>query len=220
MISNVNLLNVELNTDGIFFDLDGTLWDGIDAYVNGFNDFFKANNKNRCVSRSDFHNYMGIEEKRFTEIILPEYNPTVRKKIYKQIIEFQYERIKEDGGVLYEGVREGLTRLANRYKLFIVSNCPEFTIRYFMEWANIADLITDSSAHGSNHRPKHENIKMLINKHHIKRPIYIGDTDSDRLQCDILNIPFGYVSYGFGKSDNYSVKFDSFMQLEKYFLQN
>ena len=27
--------------DSIFFDMDGTLWDGVESYAHGFNDFFK-----------------------------------------------------------------------------------------------------------------------------------------------------------------------------------
>lgn len=209
-----------LKPDAIFFDMDGTLWDGVDAYVQGFNDFFEAHEIKRMITRNDLCGYMGMEEEQFLNVMLPEFSLRERKIVYKEITALQCRRIDTDGGILYEGVKGGLTRLAEKYKLFIVSNCPEFMIQHFMSWAGITVLITDSMAHGMNYKPKHENIKYLIDKYHLQSPIYFGDTDSDRKQCDVLKIPFGFVSYGFGVSTSYSVKFDSFKQLETYFLKD
>jgi len=149
--------------------------------------------------------------------VLPEFSPAVRKEAYKQIIEFQYKRIHTDGGMLYEGVIEGLAKLAERYKLFIVSNCPELTIGHFMKWAGIESLITETMSHGMNFRPKHENIQLLLKKYALQQPVYVGDTDSDRRQSDLVPIPFVYVGYGFGKAQNYALRFDSFNQLVGYF---
>jgi phosphoglycolate phosphatase len=204
--------------DGIIFDMDGTLWDGTDAYAMGFNDFFKANNIDRSISKYNLYKHMGIEENQFLDIILPEYLPEERKKVYKDITALQYERIEMNGGLLYEGVKDGLARLALKYKLFIVSNCPKLMIEHFMASTGISNSIIDSMAYGMNYKAKHENIKYLINKYNLQSPIYIGDTDLDRKQCEMINIPFGFVSYGFGVSSKYALKFDSFMQLENYFL--
>ncbi|MBI9066931.1 MAG: HAD family hydrolase [Salinivirgaceae bacterium] len=210
-------MNKLMKPDSIFFDMDGTLWNGVNSYAQGFNDFFESNDIPRRVKKNDLYLYMGMEEEQYLEMTLPEFSPNDRKTIYKEIILFQYKQIDLNGGDLYEGVKDGLVKLAEKYKLFIVSNCPEFTIQHFMTWAKIKDTITDSMAHGMNYKPKHENIKYLIDKHHLESPIYIGDTDSDRKQCDLLKIPFGFVSYGFGDSNNYCLKFDTFNQLENYF---
>jgi len=53
--------NVEI-IDSIFFDMDGTLWDGVETYANGFNDFFEASNINRRLTANDLYAYMGLEE--------------------------------------------------------------------------------------------------------------------------------------------------------------
>lgn len=210
-------MNKILKPDSIFFDMDGTLWDGVNAYAEGFNDFFETCNIKRRVTKNDLYSYMGMEEEQYLEMTLPEFSPTERKTAYEKIITFQYKRIDLEGGILYKGVKDGLTKLAEKYKLFIVSNCPEFTIQHFMEWAKINNVITDSMSHGMNYKPKYENIRYLIEKYHLVSPIYIGDTDSDRNQCDLLKIPFGFVSYGFGDSSNYSFRFDSFEQLTHHF---
>jgi phosphoglycolate phosphatase len=209
--------NEKLKPDALFFDMDGTLWDGVPAYAQGFNDFFESHGIQRRVTKDDLYAYMGMEEFQYLEKTLPEFSLTERKTAYKEIIELQYKRIDKDGGYLYPGVQSGLGKLAKKYKLFIVSNCPEFTIQHFMTWAKISDIITDTMSHGVNYKAKHENVKYLIDKYRLRSPVYIGDTDSDRKQCSILNIPFGFVSYGFGNTDIHDLRFDTFYELTDYF---
>jgi phosphoglycolate phosphatase len=72
-------------------------------------------------------------------------------------------------------------------------------------------------AHGANFKPKNESIKYLIDKHALTNPIYVGDTDSDEKQSELAKIPFVFVSYGFGNTDKYCLKFDTFTELTEYF---
>lgn len=203
--------------DSIFFDMDGTLWDGVECYAQGFNDFFKSRNIEKRFTKDDLYGFMGLEEDKYLELTLSEFSYDKRKLMYKEIINLQYENIKKNGGEIYQNVKGGLKLLSTKYKLFIVSNCPEFTIKYFMEWAGIEECITDSMAHGVNFKPKSENIRYLVDKYSLKTPIYVGDTDSDRKQSELANMPFVFVSYGFGQTDNYDIKFDSFLELTNYF---
>ncbi|MCK5907467.1 MAG: HAD family hydrolase, partial [Flavobacteriales bacterium] len=190
-----------------------------ECYAQGFNDYFAENNISRNLTKEDIYGYMGMEESKFLEVTLPELSVDDRKTAYSRIIEFQNQRIKTDGGILYDGVKEGLKELSEKYKLFIVSNCPEFTIDFFMKWAGIEDLITDTFAHGKNHKPKHHNIKLIIEKHGLNKPYYIGDTDSDSKQSSLVPLPFVFVDYGFGTTKNYDLKFSSFDELKDFFMK-
>jgi phosphoglycolate phosphatase len=82
-----------------------------------------------------------------------------------------------------------------------------------MDWAEIRSCITDSIAHGSNYQPKHQNIRELITRHSLQRPVYVGDTDSDRKQAELVPLPFIFVDYGFGTALKFSLRISSFSEL-------
>lgn len=199
--------------DSLIFDLDGTLWDGVEAYARGFNDFFRHHGVARRLKKSEIAGLMGMEEKAFLAATLPEWPEESRKLLYQEAVEYQYQRIRSDGGILYDGVREGLQSLSADFRLFIVSNCPAFTIEHFLDWAELRPWIADSIAHGSNHQPKHVNIRELIRRHGLQRPVYVGDTDSDRKQAELVPLPFLFVDYGFGKAEKYLLRASSFAEL-------
>ena len=63
-----------------------------------------------------------------------------------------------------------------------------------------------------------KNIKMLIDRHQLKSPVYVGDTEGDGEQSRLAGIPFVFVSYGFGETDDHDVRFDSFTDFTKHFM--
>ena len=204
--------------DSLIFDMDGTLWDAIDTYAAAWNESFKQLNIDRIINKEIFAGIMGWEKKKALEHMLPEYEETVRETIYENVVKTQDSLIPKIGGTLYEQVKEGIADLSTQYKIFIVSNCPKDTIKQFINWSGLAPFVTDEMAHGVNSKPKHHNIKLIIEKHNLQSTVYIGDTDSDRIQSELAGVPFAFVSYGFGKTDKYDIKFDSFHELTNYFM--
>jgi phosphoglycolate phosphatase len=196
--------------DSLIFDMDGTLWDAVQTYSDAWNLYFSQNHFERETSKADLNGLMGMEEAAFLEVMLPDIPHGERKKHYEKIIDLQYQLIDQQGGQIYPGVIEGLERLSKEYSLFIVSNCPARTIDHFMKFAGIEALITDSIAHGQNHRPKHENIRELITRHALRKALYIGDTEGDRIQSEKASVPFIFMEYGFGQASGYYQSFDSF----------
>ena len=73
-------------------------------------------------------------------------------------------------------------------------------------------------AYGTNSMPKHHNMRLLIGKHQLQSPVYIGDTKGDAEETRMAGIPFIFVSYGFGKTDDYDQKFDDFESLTAYYM--
>jgi len=124
--------------DSILFDMDGTLWDAVNLYVHSWNEAFKELKIQRRVVREDLTGMMGWEGFKVLEKLLPEFETDRRKEIYRHVNDLRRKMLPEIGGVLYEGVKEGIEKLSKKYKLFIVSNCAEGIVERFCNWAAIA----------------------------------------------------------------------------------
>ncbi|MBK0378314.1 HAD family hydrolase [Mucilaginibacter segetis] len=205
--------------DSLIFDMDGTLWDAVDVYVESWNIMFKKLNIPRTVRREDVTSMIGKDGKKVIATMMPDFNDQQRTQIYADVNEWRRVLIPQKGGKLYEGVIEGLRSLSQKYPLFILSNCATGIIEKFIDWAKIKEHITDELAYGVNNMPKQHNLKLLMEKHGLKNPVYIGDTAGDAEQSRLAGVPFVFVSYGFGDTDNYDIKFDDFSSLTNYFLK-
>jgi phosphoglycolate phosphatase len=205
--------------DSIIFDMDGTLWDAVDTYAGSWNIVFKEMGIDIYVDRDELAKMVGWEGKKVHAAIMPDFDDEKRQRIYARVNELRKEMLPKNGGVLYDGVKEGLKQLAEKYQLYIVSNCAAGIIRLFIDWAGINDHIIDEIAYGTNHMPKHYNIKQLIDRHNLQNPVYVGDTDGDAEQSRLAGIPFVFVSYGFGNTGDYDLRFDSFNALTSYFME-
>ncbi|GAC1301717.1 MAG: HAD family hydrolase [Mucilaginibacter sp.] len=204
--------------DSLIFDMDGTLWDAVDTYTESWNLIFKKLNLNRTMAREELLERIGWEGDKVMQAVLPEFDDDKRKEIYDEVGGLRRQMLQQNGGILYEGVLDGLKQLATRYQLFILSNCAKGIIRVFIDWAGIDDYVTDEIAYGVNCMPKNHNIKLLIDTHKLKNPVYVGDTAGDAEQSRLAGIPFVFVSYGFGSTDDHDLKFDNFNSLTNYFM--
>jgi phosphoglycolate phosphatase len=204
--------------DSLIFDMDGTLWDAVDTYAESWNLVFKELDIDITVTREQLAEMVGMEGRKVIGIIMPDFDDEKRQSIYTAVNEKRRSLLPQCGGILYDGVKEGLKQLADKYTLFILSNCAKGIIRLFIDWAGIDEHITDEMAHGINFMPKHHNIKLLADKHQLKNPVYIGDTAGDGNESRQAGIPFVFVSYGFGSTDDYDLKFDDFKSLTAYFM--
>ena len=204
--------------DSIIFDMDGTLWDAVDTYTESWNIVFRELGIDKTIDRDELAKMVGWEGKKVWNAIMPDYNEEKQQEIYAKVNEVRRVLLPQKGGVLYDGVKEGLSQLATKYQLFIVSNCAKGIIRLFIDWAGIDQHIIDEVAYGTNYMPKHHNIKMLIDRHNLKNPVYVGDTEGDGEQSRLAGLPFVFVSYGFGATDDHDVRFDSFQDFTAYFI--
>lgn len=205
--------------DSIIFDMDGTLWDAVDTYATSWNMVFKELNIDKSISRDELATMVGWEGKKVLLAMMPEFDEEKRLDIYARVNEKRRELLPQKGGVLYDGVKDGLKQLAEKYPLFILSNCAKGVIRLFIDWAGIDEHIIDEIAYGTNYMPKHHNIKVLMERHNLKTPVYVGDTEGDGEQSRLAGIPFVFVSYGFGATDDHDIRFDSFADFTDYFMR-
>ena len=86
------------------------------------------------------------------------------------------EALRKKSGALYPQLESVLTQLAARLPLFLVSNCQAGYIETFLDCTGFAPYITDHLCPGDTGEGKAENIREIIRRHHLKSPVYVGDT--------------------------------------------
>ena len=197
-----------MDISDIIFDLDGTLWDSADVVIKAWNvTLSEIKEVQEPITKEKLKNIMGLQLKEAGEVLFPYLDTELSMKIMKRCCEIEQEWIRKEGGILYSRLEQTLKALSKKYKLFIVSNCECGYIEAFLYYhKELKPYITDFECAGNTGLSKGKNIKRVIEKHKLKRPIYIGDTQGDCDAAKEADIPYIYASYGFGKVSSYDYK--------------
>src|ERR1700759_3075060 len=94
--------------DSLIFDMDGTLWDAVDTYAASWNLVFKELGIDKTVDRPQIAALVGLEGKKVTALIMPDFDEDKRKMVYDAVTEKRRQILPEYGGILYPGVAAGL----------------------------------------------------------------------------------------------------------------
>jgi len=205
--------------DALVFDLDGTLWDAAAASAEGWNRALVQLRLPIRLTVGDIRSVAGNPTPRCFEILLPGLCP-VSDRTYRLFMDREREAIEELGGELYDGVADGLPKLASRYPLFLVSNCPQWYLEAFFSLTGLQRLFTDWDCHGASGLPKAEMLGRLSAKHRLQRAVYVGDTDGDQAAAEEADLEFACARYGFGNPGGARLSFESFTELVAYFLSD
>ncbi len=200
--------------DSLIFDLDGTLWDTCVPVALAWNQVLSRNGISfREITPDDVRKVTGLSHELCIRKV---FEGLSEDKIIKLIEGTEVEDTKvisELGGTLYPGVKMGLACLSEAYPLFIVSNCQSGYIETFLLKMGCRSYFKDFECWGNTKKSKSENLKDLILRRGLKNPVFIGDTEGDEKAALDNQIPFWFVSYGFGHSTRYQKKLDSFSAL-------
>lgn len=208
-------MTIDHNTDALIFDMDGTMWDAVDTYAEIWNMAFEREGIDRSITRDDLLALIGTP----IDDIMRHFVPAdMVEHLLRIIAELVVTELPRLGGKLYEGVQDGIAKLARHYKLFMLSNCDELELPIFVKFAGIESYITDTIAYGNTRLRKAENMRLLSEKYNLQHPVYIGDTDSDCSEAHRAGIPFVWMSYGFGTTDKAQLQFDCFSDLVNHFV--
>lgn len=204
--------------DSLIFDMDGTLWDNVHTYAVAWNKAIAVKGYEGIeIGHEELGKCMGKEISKIVRNFLPDLNDDEVHDFFTEV-DHQYKLLVPSMHPhIYDGVLSGLEQLSKKYKLFLLSNCEKDGLVNFMNHTKTRHLIVDYMEHGMTLKPKHHNLRLLIEKHGLQSPVYIGDTDADSKQSEMAGIPFIFVSYGFGYTEDYTMKFDSFIELTDYF---
>jgi phosphoglycolate phosphatase len=205
--------------DSIVFDLDGTLWDSSATCAVGWNRVVQRHHiPFRVVTE---HDVRAVTGKPHEECIREVFAGLPEAHILTLAAETQLEDnqvVAELGGDLFGGVEDGLKRLRARYPLFIVSNCQAGYIESFLRWAQIGNCFRDFECWGNTGLSKTKNLRAVIDRNKLQRPVFVGDTAGDLAAARECGVPFLHAAYGFGDCTDADQRFDSFTVLTEWLL--
>ena len=192
------------NYEAIIFDLDGTLWDSTHQAVHIWNRVLEKHpGMRKPTTQEEVAGYMGKTPEEIAVLLLPDETKETAFKIMDEISIEECVYLSEYGGQLYGDVRTVMETLKeNNHRLFIVSNCQSGYIQAFLKYHQLGDLFEDYEMSGQTGLPKSENIRLIIERNHIKSAVYVGDTEGDENAAHTAGIPFIHAAYGFGSARN------------------
>jgi phosphoglycolate phosphatase len=211
------LVRVVSPPDALIFDLDGTLWDAAAASTYGWNLALEELGLSRRVTVDGIRSVSGRPFPQCVETLLPELSPAPASTL--ELLESRERTgIELMAGMLYDGVADGLSRLAERYLLFLVSNCPDWYLEEFFRATGLRDRFTGWDCHGSSGIAKSGMLLNLAATHRLEHAVYVGDTQSDRESAEQADMDFAFVRYGFGRVEGASLAFAGFSGLVSHYL--
>jgi phosphoglycolate phosphatase len=203
--------------DALVFDLDGTLWDAAAASTHGWNLALEEMGALPRITVAGIRSVSGNPFPRCVEILLPELRPASKATL--QLLETgERAGIEALGGVLYEGVADGLRELALTYRLLLVSNCPDWYLEAFFRATGLRECFAGWDCHGSSGAGKPSMLLDMRDRYRLAHAVYVGDTQADRAAAEEAGMEFAFVRYGFGETSRPSLSFGSFGELVEHFL--
>ncbi|HJD12307.1 MAG TPA: HAD family hydrolase [Candidatus Ruminococcus avistercoris] len=191
--------------DSIIFDVDGTLWDTTHVVADAWNEVVRSETSlDLSITPQKLKTLFGKTMPDIAAILFPEEPKENQLRLIDLCCQREEEALRKKSGALYPQLESVLTQLAARLPLFLVSNCQAGYIETFLDCTGFAPYITDHLCPGDTGEGKAENIREIIRRHHLKSPVYVGDTDGDYQAVKSAgdSIPFIFASYGFGFVEN------------------
>lgn len=210
------MVNKESRPDALVFDLDGTLWDAAAASAEGWNLALGEMGVEQRVDEAGVRSVSGTPFEQCVRVLLPGLCPPSEATV-AALDSGERKMIEAGGGTLYPGVAEGLRRLSEAYRLFVVSNCPDWYLDLFLQMTGLRGCFTAWDCHGSSGLPKSEMLRNLLQKQGLQRAVYVGDTHGDRQAAEAAGLEFAFVRYGFGRTEAPALAFSDFGEVVEHF---
>lgn len=202
----------------LIFDVDGTIWNSTEIVAGAWQRAVRETGYSNVVVtperlQQEFGKPMDvIADNIFTDV--PEQSK--KAEILELCCKYEQHFLHEDPcHITYPGVVEGMRRLAEEKKLYIVSNCQKGYIELVMEKTGLGDCITDYDCFGNTGTCKGETILTVMRRNGLKPEecAYIGDTAGDEEAAGLAGIPFIFATYGFGEAKKPDMVIHDFTEL-------
>lgn len=188
-----------MRKEGILFDLDGTLWEVIDATYESVSEIVNKYNLVQ-VSKKTICNTFGLNKVESAQSYFPYLKQDEALKMLEESEILKIKNLKKYGGNLYPNLEDTIKILKDKYELFIVSNTAKSEyIEAFLITSGLEGCFKDYIAASEIGISKADAIKKIIDDYQLQYAIYVGDTQKDMEAAVLANIPFIQAKYGFGE---------------------
>lgn len=199
----------------IFFDLDGTLWDGLESISIAWSIECEKQHYPYRFTPLDVKSHMGLTPSETVPIAFPGLSFEDGIKLFNDCVKKEIEYMSNKPGTLYENEKEVLDRLKDKYDLYIVSNCNSGYIENYISSCHMEKYFKGHLCVGDTGKDKWENILILKEREGVDSLIYVGDTKKDMVESAKANVPFIHAAYGFGEIKENCYKINSLNELEE-----
>ena len=201
--------------ESLIFDIDGTLWDSRALVAEGYNIQLKEEGlEHLCVTAEDLKPLFGKVMTEIADTILATIPEETRYDLMERCMATENRYLEENPcHIGYPGVKETVAKLAEHYRLFIVSNSQCGYPELCMEKLGLTPYIQGHMCFGDTGTSKGKTIRTLMRKHNIENCAYIGDTQGDYEATVEADVPFIWAAYGFGSPDGYAAKIETIEDL-------
>ena len=193
-----------MNYESIIFDIDGTLWDSRALIAEGYNIQLRKEGLHRLQTNEDvLLRLFGRTMSEIADNLFPEFPPQERYALMDRCIASEDAYLNEHpcDTIAYPDIRSTMETLAEKHRLFIVSNGQKGYPQLAAKKLGVAHLITGYLSYGDTGTPKGETIRILMKEHDIANAVYVGDTQGDYEATVDAGIDFIWADYGFGKPE-------------------
>ena len=204
-----------MNYGSIILDIAGTLWDSRALVAEGYNIQLKEEGlEHLCVTAEELKPLFGKVLEEIADILFVLIPVPERYELMARCMRRENQHMHEDPcDIGYPGIRETVEKLAEKYRLFIVSNSERGYPELCIEKLGLTPYIEGHLCYGDTGTSKGKTIRTLIEKHNIGSCVYVGDTQGDYEATLEAGVPFIWATYGFGTPEGYTAKIRSFEEL-------
>lgn len=204
-----------IRTDGVVFDLDGTLWDTNAVCAAVWNEVVRELGLATpvVVTEEDIRRVAGLPHRGCVREVFPDLSDADVDTLAEVTATRDNDGIAARGGVLYPGVAETVRALAARVPVCIVSNCQAGYIEIFLAQAGLRDAVCDHECWGSTGLDKSANLSAVVARNGLSKPIYVGDTAGDERAARDVGLPFVLARWGFGVAERPDAAIDRLTDL-------
>lgn len=187
----------------LFFDTDGTLLDTLLDILDAVNYALRECGYTKQYEYEEGKKLIGGGAYKLAERAISFTKPSQEKYDQFQKLFFEkYLELQDHTTKPFEGMRELLLSLKEKYQLFIVSNKPQFLLDDIITKTFPKGLFVESCGHKIENpeKPNPLLINYLVDKYHLKKEecLFIGDSVTDIQTAINGGVDSCLVTFGYG----------------------